>query len=235
MGLLSVRNLSHGYGRGPARVEAISEISFEVSSGVVALLGPNGAGKTTTIRLATGFFHPEAGEVLIEGIAATEPAARARVGYLPESNPLEAALSVSETLAFWASLRGVSPGRSREVLETFSLAEHADDLVGRLSKGFRQRLGLALAALHDPPLLVLDEPTSALDPNQVRQTREMIRSLGMRRAVLLSTHLLHEAEMIADRILLMVRGRLVADGTVEEILAKTGASSLEDAFARLTH
>ncbi len=231
---LSVRGLSHWYGEGDERFQALADVSFDVAAGeIVALPGPHGAGETTTIRVVTGYFHPGAGTAFVEGHPAAPREARARTGYLPESAPLDPALTVEEHLAFWAEARDVSPGRIREVLETLDLVERAHDPIGTLSKGFRQRVGLAAATLHDPALVVLDEPTSALDPSQVRDAREMIRALGRRRAVLLSTHLLHEAEMIADRVVVIARGKIAADGPVKSIVEKTGAASLEEAFVRL--
>lgn len=214
---LAVRGVSHDYGS----VRALDGVSFAAREGeIVALLGPNGAGKTTTLRIITGFFFPTEGEARIAGFPAASREARTRLGYLPESTPLDLLMSVEEYLRFWTSARGVAPGRIREVVDLLQLGERAGESIATLSKGFRQRVGLAAAILHDPDLLVLDEPTSALDPNQVREAREMIRALGRRKTVLLSTHILSEVEEIADRVVVLSRGKVVADGPVAEVLSR---------------
>ncbi len=218
--MIEVRELTKHYGA----VRALRGVSFEVPRGqVVGLLGPNGAGKTTTMRILTGFLAPTDGSARVEGLDVVEdtPDVRRRIGYLPEGNPLYTELRVTEALAFTARLHGL-PRDKRAVaigrgLEAAGLLGYERRLVGQLSKGLRQRVGLAQALMHEPPVLILDEPTSGLDPNQQEEMRELIRTLGADRTVMLSTHILPEVEAVCDRALIVSDGRLVADGSVEEM------------------
>jgi ABC-2 type transport system ATP-binding protein len=203
---------------------AVDGISFEIQRGQIAgFLGPNGAGKTTTMRLLAGYLPPDAGRAEILGLDAAESPleARARLGYLPENNPLYADLEVVDSLRFCARLRGMEAERTerrlREVLKACGLRSEAGKRIAELSKGFRQRLGLAQAILHEPDVLILDEPTSGLDPNQVEEVRQLIRELGRDKTVLLSTHILPEVAALCDRILIVNAGRLVADGTPAQL------------------
>lgn len=211
-------------------VLAVDTLSVEIgASGLVGFLGPNGAGKTTTMRMLTGFLPMTSGTAVISGFDVFEAPleVKARVGYLPEAPPLYPELTVGEFLRFVAEIRGVEPGRRShrigEVMEQVGLSGWEGRLLSSLSKGFRQRVGLAQAIIHDPPLLILDEPTSGLDPAQLVPIRRLIRELASERLVLLSTHVLSEVESLCDRILLIDRGRLLADGSVAELAEGVGA------------
>jgi ABC-2 type transport system ATP-binding protein len=221
--MITVERLCKSYG-GPRF--AVRDVSFEVRRGeVVGFLGPNGAGKTTTLRIVAGFIGATSGHVLLGGhdVAEHPLAARAQVGYMPESVPLYPEMRVREYLGYRAELKGVVKkargARTDRVMEQTRVAEVADVLIGHLSKGFRQRVGLADALVADPAILVLDEPTSGLDPNQIRETRSLVRELGKDRAVLLSTHILSEVEATCDRALVIADGSLVAQGTFGELRA----------------
>jgi ABC-2 type transport system ATP-binding protein len=219
---------------------ALDGVSFQVGRGeVVGLLGPNGAGKTTCIRVLTGLLPPTAGRVRIAGLdhLSESLATRRQIGYLPEGAPGYPELRVEEQLRFRAAVRGLRRrARGLELDRVCSLAGLGEEvrhrLVGQLSKGYRQRLALAEALLGDPPLLVLDEPTVGLDPNQIRETRELVRGLGGGHTVLLSTHILPEVAAICTRVLILHRGRLVADQTLESLA--TDGTDLESLFVKLT-
>lgn len=220
-GMIKVENLTKKY----AGVTAVDRISFEVGSGeVVGFLGPNGAGKTSTMRILAGFMPATSGRVTVAGhdVFAESREARRRVGYLPENTPLYAGMRVSEYLRFRAELKGVPRRqigeRLEDVTEQCGLGEARNRIIGTLSKGMRQRVGLADALIHAPDILILDEPTIGLDPGQIRQTRELIRSLGRRHTVLLSTHILPEVEAVCGRVLILSRGRIVASGTVDTLV-----------------
>lgn len=203
---------------------AVAGISFTVHPGeVVGLLGPNGAGKSTTLRVLTGYLPPTAGTVTLAGVDVLEDSleTRRRVGYLSETNPLYESLGVWEALELFSRLREI-PGdlvdrRLRTVVDQCALRDVISKDIGELSKGYRQRLGLALAILHDPQVLILDEPTSALDPNQQKDVRDLILRLKEKKTVLLSTHILPEAQRMCDRILIIHKGKIVAQGTVAEL------------------
>jgi ABC-2 type transport system ATP-binding protein len=208
---------------------AVDRVTTTVAShGLVGFLGPNGAGKTTTMRMLTGFLPPSSGTARIAGYDVyDEPhQVKARVGYLPETPPLYPELTVGEYLSFVAEIRGVSraerPRRIGTVLEQTGLVGWERRRLASLSKGYRQRVGLAQAIVHDPRVLILDEPTSGLDPAQVVAVRALIRELAQQRTVVLSTHVLAEVEALCDRILLVHRGALVGDGTVDELAEKIG-------------
>jgi ABC-2 type transport system ATP-binding protein len=203
---------------------ALDRLTFEVARGeVVGLLGPNGAGKTTCLRVLTCFVPPSSGGAWVDGLDVRRHGreVRQRVGYLPEGAPLYPELRVVEHLRFRAGLRGLRRRDGRraieEVVESCGLAEVTRRIVGQLSRGFRQRLGLASALLGDPPILVLDEPTVGLDPNQIREVRGLIRSLGGEHTVLLSTHLLSEVETTCTRAVIINGGRVVAQGPVAQL------------------
>lgn len=203
---------------------AVDQISFEIQAGeVVGLLGPNGAGKTTVLRMLTGYLPPTSGTACLAGYDILDHSleVRRRVGYLPETNPLYEEFAVLECLEMIARLRGFAPAQSRqrieEVIRLCSLQAVVGKDVMHLSKGYRQRLGLALAILHDPEILILDEPTSGLDPNQQREVRELIQALKTRKTVLLSTHILSEAQASCDRILIIHEGKIAASGSPQEL------------------
>ncbi len=211
---------------------AVDSVDFEIGKGqVVGFLGPNGAGKTTTIRMICGYLRPSEGRVLVDGHdMAVEPRRGQRlIGYLPESAPLYTEMRVEEYLAFRAKLFGV-PRRTRaraigEAVGRCSLGEVRKRPISQLSKGYRQRVGLAAALVHQPPILILDEPTSGLDPTQIRELRGLIRELAGNHTILLSTHNLAEVELTCDRILIFARGRVRASGTIDELRASAAAES----------
>ncbi len=232
--MIEARGLSKHYGP----YMAIQDISFTIPQGqIVAFLGPNGAGKTTTMKILTGYLAPTSGTAMIAGkdVARDRIEASSRVGYLPENGPLYPDMTPQELLAFFGEARGLGPAELRcrieEVRSLCALQEVMDRPIGKLSKGYRQRVGLAQALLHDPEVLIMDEPTVGLDPNQIREFRENIRRLGDTKTILISTHILQEVEAIAQRVILVHQGRLVVDGTAEE-LREDG--SLERSFHRLT-
>ena len=203
---------------------AVDDISFDVNTGeIVGFLGPNGAGKTTTMKIITNYIAPTSGEVYIGGMAISEHAGvlKKHIGYLPENNPLYDDVPIIDYLKFVAELQGVAsrqiPGRIQEIIRKVGLNDEKHKKIGELSKGYKQRVGLAQALIHEPDILILDEPTSGLDPNQIVEIRKLIRELGHEKTVILSTHILPEVEAIADRILIINKGKIVADGTAESL------------------
>jgi ABC-2 type transport system ATP-binding protein len=212
--MIEVQNLTRRYGR----FTAVDDISFTARPGeILGFLGPNGAGKTTTMRVLTGYMPPTSGSVSIAGhdVFTDSFAARQQIGYLPERVPLYPDMTVRGTVDFVAELRRVPDRRARvmAVLEQVGMQDRADSLIRNISKGMRQRVGLAQALVHDPPVLILDEPTIGLDPRQVLEVRDLVRGLSASdRTVLFSTHILSEAAQVCDRVLIIDRGRLVAEG-----------------------
>jgi len=218
---------------------AIREVSFAVPAGqVAAFLGPNGAGKSTTMKILTGYLAPSSGQARIAGLDVNGDriAAAERLGYLPENGPLYPEMTPLGLLKFFGRARGLSGARLRERIEAVAalcgLGPVLEKSIRKLSRGYRQRVGMAQALLHEPDVLILDEPTSGLDPNQIREVRRTIRELGRTKTVLLSTHILQEVEAMADRVIFIDRGRIVFDGTPEQM--KAGRASLEDAFQALS-
>jgi ABC-2 type transport system ATP-binding protein len=218
---------------------AIRDVSFQVHQGeVVAFLGPNGAGKSTTMKLLTGYLAPSAGRARVAGhdMSADRLAGSARLGYLPENGPLYTDMTPRSLLGFFADARGLSPQRKRQrieaVVELCALGSVIGKPIGKLSRGYRQRVGMAQVLLHEPDVLILDEPTAGLDPNQIHEVRETIRKLGQNKTILLSTHILQEVEAMAGRVLFIDEGRLIYDGTIRE-LTKDGRR-LEEHFRQLT-
>jgi ABC-2 type transport system ATP-binding protein len=218
---------------------AISDVSFSIASGqIVAFLGPNGAGKTTTMKILTGFLSPTAGTARVAGfdVAAQRLQAAERLGYLPENGPLYQDMTPASLLRFFGEVRGMSPeklaGRIQAVTKLCALEAVLDKPIYKLSKGYRQRCGMAQALLHEPDVLIMDEPTSGLDPNQIREVRGTIRELGKLKTILLSTHILQEVEAVADRVLFIHSGKIVFDGTPKEMRAK--GASLDEVFHQLT-
>lgn len=212
----------------------MNEVSFRVEPGeIVGFLGPNGAGKTTTLRMLTGYLAPTSGEVRIDGIDAVRDSieARARLGYMPEGVPLYREMRVYEYLRHRAALKSVDDVADAldRSLELAGVADARTRIIGQLSKGYRQRVGLAEALIADPKILILDEPTSGLDPNQVRQFRELVRSFAGDKTVLLSTHILSEVEAVCDRVIIIREGEKVAD-----LVPGDAETKLEDVFAELT-
>jgi ABC-2 type transport system ATP-binding protein len=218
--MIDVKDLTKYFGQRAA----VDRITFQVEPGqIVGFLGPNGAGKTTTIRILTGYMPATSGAANVAGfdVFSQSLAARRQIGYLPESVPLYTDMRVREYLNFRAKLRGMSkPDRQKRlerVVEMCWLGEAVDRPIGQLSKGFRQRVGLADALIHDPKVLILDEPTIGLDPTQIREMRNLIRQLGGKHTVLLSSHILPEVEATCDRTIIIAAGRIVAQGTVEQL------------------
>ncbi len=226
--MIRVDGLAKIYGRpGDGRPPALDGVSFEVGRGeIVGLLGPNGAGKSTMMRILTCFLAPTRGAATLAGasIADDPRGVRRAVGYLPEAVPLPPEMRVGEYLDFRAALKGIGrrdrPAAVSAAIDEVGLGERRAQIVGTLSRGYRQRVGLADALLGRPPILILDEPTVGLDPNQIRETRALIRELGRERTILLSTHVLPEVEAIATRVIILSNGRVVAAQTQDELRAR---------------
>lgn len=224
--MISVESVTKRFGA----LTAVANLTFDVDRGeVLGFLGPNGAGKTTTMRMLTGTLEPDEGSVLFEGSPLSQDleGAKARVGYLPESNPLYEEMFVSEYLGYVGELRGLASEQARRsisnAVDETGVGEVFFRPIAELSKGYRQRVGLAAAILHHPEILILDEPTEGLDPNQRVEIRRLIAELGRERTVLLSTHVMQEVEATCSRLVILNRGRLVAQGSVQELLAtRTG-------------
>ena len=221
--MIRVRNLTKRYGS----FVAVDGISFDIESGgVVGLLGPNGAGKTTTMRVLTCYHPASGGSATIAGldVFADSVEVRRRIGYLPESTPLYPEMRVREYLTFRGKLRGLNRAECvdaiRRVADRCWLGEFVDRPIVQLSKGMKQRVGLADALIHDPDVLILDEPTIGLDPAQIRETRNLIKDLGERHTVMLSSHILHEVEQTCDRTIIISAGKIVASGSPQELLAQ---------------
>ena len=217
---------------------AIRDVSFRVAPGqVTAFLGPNGAGKSTTLKILTGYLTPTEGTARIAGldVASQRIAAAARLGYLPENGPLYPEMTPLELLRFFGEARGLENGRLSSridaVVEQCSLDAVIEKAIHKLSKGYRQRVGMAQVLLHEPEILIMDEPTSGLDPNQIRGVRRLIRELAKEKTVLISTHILQEVEATADHVVMINEGRIVFDGTPAEM---ADGEDLADAFYRLT-
>ena len=226
--MIKVENLTKRY----AGQTAIQDLNFEVGKGeIMGFLGPNGAGKTTTMRILASFMPPSSGRASVAGFDIFEHSlqARAHLGYMPENNPLYNDMRVTEYLDYRAALKGVPHRRVGErvgdVKELCGLKDVEKKIIGALSKGFRQRVGLADALLHEPDLLILDEPTIGLDPNQIRQVRELIKNLGKQHTILLSTHILPEVEMTCSRVIIIHNGRIEACDTPENLLNQIRTAS----------
>lgn len=221
---ISVNNLTKIYGN----QKALDNISFEVKTGeVLGFLGPNGAGKTTTMKILTCFITPDDGEVYIGNLSIfdNQQEIKKTIGYLPENNPLYGDMNVIDYLFFSAEISGVSKSkidhRIKEMILLAGLNDEKHKNIYELSKGYKQRVGLAQALIHDPEILILDEPTSGLDPNQIVEIRKLIRKIGKEKTVILSTHILSEVEATCDRIIIINKGKIVADGTAESLKRKT--------------
>ena len=222
--MIEVVEISRNFGK----FQAVSNVSFQVQkSEVLGFLGPNGAGKSTTMKMLTGYLQPSSGDALICGHSVTKQSlkARAKIGYLPESAPSYGEMQVEEFLRFAGKVRGLTGGKLNsqieKVLEDTSLQTVRKQLIETLSKGYRQRTCLAQSLLHDPPVLLLDEPTDGLDPNQKYEVRKLISQLKEDRTILVSTHILEEVEAICTRAIILSKGKIVGDGTPEELLSKS--------------
>ena len=229
--MIEVQRLTKTYGS----EKAVNEISFGVKKGeVLGFLGPNGAGKTTTMKVITCYLPPSAGTVKVDGMDVRNDsmAIRRRIGYLPEHTPLYHDMTTYDYLSFVAEMRGVSPkdvsGAIAKMAAVCGLGSVLNKRIEALSKGYRQRVGLAQAMIHDPDIVILDEPTSGLDPNQIVEIRELIKGIGTEKTVILSTHILPEVQASCDRVLIIHRGQLVADGTPDDLKASfAGAQQLK--------
>lgn len=233
--MIEAKGLSKFYGP----FIATQDVSFTVPAGqIAAFLGPNGAGKSTTMKLLTGFLTPSEGEARIGGMNMAEDRidASALVGYLPENGPLYNETTPEGLLKYIGQARGLNKSvlseRLEYVVSKCSLEDVWGKQIGKLSRGYRQRVGMAHALLHDPQILILDEPTSGLDPNQTFQVRELIRELGQTKTILLSTHILSEVEAVCDRIILINRGRIILDGSLDDMRGDAG--DIEENFRKLT-
>jgi ABC-2 type transport system ATP-binding protein len=228
---IEVKSLRKHYGT----QKAVDGISFSVQQGqIVGFLGPNGAGKSTTMKMITGFLEPDAGTAIVGGIDVRKDAlgAKKKIGYLPESNALYYDLYVREYLGFMADVHGIDRKQERveEVIKLTGLSPEAHKRVGQLSKGYKQRVGLAAALIHDPEVLILDEPTSGLDPNQIIEIRNVIREQGRNKLVLFSSHILQEVEAICDRVIIINKGTIVADDTLEALRSRNTVNKVRVSF-----
>jgi len=235
--MIRVQHLHKSFGG----VHAVAGISFDVTKGeVVGLLGPNGAGKTTTMRIITGYLKSDSGTVTVNGVSIEDGKKDARefIGYLPEHAPLYSDLEVTDFLTYVAKLRGIPKGeikkRISEMIDTCGLGDVVGRSLGKLSKGYRQRVGLAAAMIHHPPILILDEPTSGLDPNQISEIRSLIREIGRERTVILSTHILKEVEATCSRALIISDGSLVGHGTLDELVHRARGDAIYTAVVKAT-
>jgi len=225
---IEVQQLSKSFGS----EKALKNVSFSIGSAeVVGFLGPNGAGKSTLMRILTTYLSPDEGSALVNGLdVIAEPIKVKRsVGYLPENNPLYSDLYVKEYLSFQCGIHRTGRQRIDEVVEQVGLRDHASKKISQLSKGYKQRVGLAAALLHDPEVLILDEPTTGLDPNQLAEIRELIREIGKTKTVLLSTHIMQEVEAMCDRVLIINKGTLVTDKKLKDLITE-GEQHIEVEF-----
>ncbi|MBN2633090.1 MAG: ATP-binding cassette domain-containing protein [Bacteroidales bacterium] len=224
-----IENLTKKYGS----QKAVDNISLKVATGeILGFLGPNGAGKTTTMKIITNFIAPDEGDVIIGGKSIRDEAdeIKKHIGYLPENNPLYEDMGVIDYLEFCALIQGIDKSRVQnrvaEMIKMTGLNREKHKKIAELSKGYKQRVGLAQAMIHDPEILILDEPTSGLDPNQIVEIRKLIRELGREKTVILSTHILPEVEATCDRIFIINKGKLVADGTAETLRRQSGDTEI---------
>ncbi|HEX2533695.1 MAG TPA: gliding motility-associated ABC transporter ATP-binding subunit GldA [Chitinophagaceae bacterium] len=228
---IEVKELTKIYGT----QRAVNGISFSIGKGeIVGFLGPNGAGKSTTMKMITGYLEPDGGEVTVSGINVRHDAlgAKRRIGYLPESNALYYDMYVREYLEFVASIHALGNRKSAidRVINVVGLTPESSKKIGQLSKGYKQRVGLAAALIHNPEVLILDEPTSGLDPNQIVDIRQVIREQGRDKIVLFSSHILQEVEAICDRVIIINKGNLVADAPLAELRARSSTNSVRVRF-----
>jgi ABC-2 type transport system ATP-binding protein len=236
--MIEAKNLTKDYGN----FRAADNVSFTVEKGdILGFLGPNGAGKSTTMKMLTGFLSPTGGTGVIGGndIQQNPLEAKRLFGYLPESGPLYTEMTVKEFLTFIAEIRGyhnkdASESVIKRAIEICHLKEVRNQTIETLSKGYRQRVGLAQAVLHDPPCLILDEPTDGLDPNQKREVRKLITSMAKQKAIVLSTHILEEVDSMCTRIIIITNGKIIVDSTPDGLREKHPGKSLEDIFCDLT-
>jgi len=224
---IAVKNLSKHYGQ----QKAVDNISFNVGKGeIVGFLGPNGAGKSTTMKIITGYLQPDTGEVQVCGTDVLQQPldTKKKIGYLPESNPLYYDMYVREYLDFSADVHQIKDKKKaiEKVIEQVGLTRESSKKIGQLSKGYKQRVGLAAALLHDPEVLILDEPTTGLDPNQIIEIRDVIKTLGRNKTVLFSSHILQEVEAICDRVIIIDKGNIVADDQLSSLMGRKQSNNL---------
>jgi len=216
MSWIKLENINKTYGT----QRVLQDVSFEINQGeIVGLLGPNGAGKSTLMKIITGYIRPDSGEVRVKDIPVgkNDLEVKKHIGYLPEHNPLYLDMYVREFLAFTASVYGVTKEKIEKVIEKTGLSPEAHKKIGQLSKGYRQRTGLAAALIHNPDILILDEPTTGLDPNQLVEIRQLIKDLGKDKTIILSTHIMQEVEQMADRVLIINKGKILADENLKKL------------------
>ena len=232
---ISVQALSKTYGQ----QKAVNSITFNAEPGVLGFLGPNGAGKSTTMKMLTCFIPQTSGTATVCGfdISKDPLEVKRNIGYLPESNPLYTEMYVKESMAFVAGIHKLHQPEKRiaEVLEQTGLGPEQHKKINQLSKGYRQRVGLAQAILHDPQVLILDEPTSGLDPNQLIGIRQLILDLGKTKTIVLSTHIMQEVEAVCNRVIIINKGKIAADDTLQNLRKKNGDKTLENIFIGLTN
>lgn len=232
---ISVESLSKVYGQ----QKAVDDITFSAQPGVLGFLGPNGAGKSTTMKILTGYIPQTSGKAQVCGFDVQEHPleVKRRIGYLPESNPLYQDMYVRESLSMVAGIHKIPVPQKRidEVIEITGLTPERHKKIGQLSKGYRQRVGLAQAILHNPQVLILDEPTSGLDPNQLIGIRQLIRELGKTKTIILSTHIMQEVEAVCSQVVIINKGKIVANDSLDGLRAGNKGKSLEDIFISLTN
>lgn len=232
---IRVQNVSKYYGT----QKALDQVSFSIEPGIICgFLGPNGAGKSTMMKILSGFIPASSGSALVGGFDVSQHSleVRKKMGYLPENNPLYPDMYIWEYLEFIGGIHQMKkalPEKIAQVIAMTGLGHEQNKKIGALSKGYKQRVGLAQVLLHDPEILILDEPTSGLDPNQLIEIRNLIREIGKHKTVMLSTHILQEAEAVCDHTIIIDRGKIVADGKTSELTANH--KHLEEVFQRLTH
>ena len=229
-----VESLTKVYGE----QKAVNDISFSAGPGVLGFLGPNGAGKSTTMKILTGFIPQTSGKASVCGfdVATQSLEVRRRIGYLPESNPLYTDMYVKESLGFIAGIHQIASPSARiaDIIEQTGLGPEQHKKIGQLSKGYRQRVGLAQAILHDPEVLILDEPTSGLDPNQLIGIRQLITDLGKTKTIILSTHIMQEVEAVCNHVIIINKGKIVANNTLQNLKTENNNNALETVFIKLT-
>ncbi len=230
---IQVKNVTKDYGA----IKAVNNLSFEAKKGeIIALLGPNGAGKSTLMNIITGFLAPTSGDVFVMGqnIKDAPIKSKEQIGFLPEGSPIYSDLSVREFLNYMRQLRNLPIEALNNAIKTAKIEAVINQKVETLSKGYQRRVGFAQSILSNPPILLLDEPTDGLDPNQKHHIRELIQNMGQNKTIIISTHLLEEAQTICNRVLLINKGKIIADATAEKIINDNNCSCLEEAFRKLT-
>jgi ABC-2 type transport system ATP-binding protein len=235
--MIEIRHLSKRYGQ----LTAVDDISFDVQAGeVLGFLGPNGAGKSTTMKMITGFLAPTSGNVRVCGhdVTSAPLAAKSCMGYLPEGAPIYGEMSVRAFLEFIADVRGLSGERRRarldDVISRLGLQSVLEQVIETLSKGYKRRVGLAQALLHDPQVLILDEPTDGLDPNQKHEVRELISAMSKDKIIVISTHILEEVDAVCNRAIIIAAGRILADETPKALARRAPSGRLDDVFRQIT-